>query len=68
MTDPLPDDDLAWLCAIGEYDLAKASEAQKQGLARLPAGGFVERDGARLKPTAKGVDAVTSRGGGLNEG
>lgn len=67
MDEALGDDEIALLCDLGEFDPVKASEAQKRGLERLLAGGYVEASGAAFRPTAKGIDFLGARGAGLNE-
>ncbi len=69
MPDELADSETALLCDIGEYDIDKATPAQKRGLGRLVSGGYVAPAQGRpaFKPTAKGVAYLGKRGAGLNE-
>jgi hypothetical protein len=71
MSHDLTNSQIALLCDIGEYDLAKATDEQKRALERLISGGYVEptRDhpGSAYKPTAKGAALLGERGAGLNE-
>ena len=71
MAEELSDAQVALLCDIGEYDLAKASEAQKRDLESLLSRGFVEpggnSPGSPYKLTGKGAAFLTNRGAGLNE-
>ena len=69
MPEQLTDSQTALLCDIGEYDIAKATDAQKRDLDRLVSGGYVAPAQGRpsFKPTAKGVDYLGQRGAGLNE-
>jgi hypothetical protein len=68
---PLTDSQIALLCDIGEYDLSKATDAQRRDLEDLITGGYVERTedqiGSEFKPTFKGMAFLGERGAGLNE-
>jgi hypothetical protein len=71
MADDLTDSEIALLCDIGEFELARAGEAEKRDLQRLVSGGYVEpahgRPGSAFQPTAKGAALLGERGAGLNE-
>jgi hypothetical protein len=69
MPEELTDSETALLCDIGEYDIAKATDAQKRDLERLVSGGYVTPAQGRtaFMPTAKGVAYLGERGAGLNE-
>lgn len=71
MPDDLTNSEIALLCDIAEYDLAKATDEQKRDLERLLAAGYVEqakgRPSSPFKPTAKGTAFLGALGAGLNE-
>ena len=71
MPDELTNSQIALLCDIGEYNVAKASEEQKRELARLVAEGYAKPSDSRpespLKLTPKGAALLGERGAGLNE-
>jgi hypothetical protein len=70
--DDLSDDDIAFLCEIGEFDVEAASEAKRGRLERMLAQGLIEPDesalsAGRYQLTEKAEDFLTARGVGLNE-
>jgi hypothetical protein len=71
MSDDLTDDQIALLCAIGEFEHSKLTENKKRDLERLISGGYVEptegHPGSAFKLTAKGDQFLGERGVGLNE-
>jgi hypothetical protein len=69
MSNDLTDDQVALLCAIGEFDPSKQTEDKKRDLEWLISGGYVELAGSRhaYKLTAKGNKFLGERGAGLNE-
>ena len=75
MPDDLTDAEIALLCDIGEYDLAKATDAQKHALQRLLAAGFVDlvietnlkpHDVVALAPIVEGAGGVMTTWDGDN--
>ncbi len=71
MSEDLTDDQIALLCAIGEFDLSKLTADKKRDLERLISGGYVEpterHPGSAFKLTAKALAFLGERGAGLNE-
>ena len=71
MAEGLTDSQIALLCALGEYNELKASDAQKGDLQRLVDGGYVDvvkgNSGSRFRPTATAMEFLGERGAGLNE-
>lgn len=72
MSDELTDAQVSLLCDIGERDPSKLSDPDRDDLARLRNGGFVEEapdgTGLKLRLTAKAQQWLGERGAGLNEG
>ena len=75
MSDPesnlLTEDDVAFLCDIGAFELPESSKHTEQ-LRRLIAAGFIEPASAAQAPakfqlTAKAEQVLCERGVGLNE-
>jgi len=67
----LSDEDIAFLCDIGEFELPEGSEHTAQ-LRRLIAAGFIESTNAGQAPakfqlTARAEQFLCERGVGLNE-
>ena len=71
MAHGLSDTQIALLCDIAEYDLAKASDEQKRDLQQLLSHGYLEpggdSPGSRFKLSRKGAAFLSERGAGLNE-
>ena len=71
MSEALTNSQIALLCDIGEFEPAKAGDAETRDLERLVSGGYVEpardRPGSAYQPTAKGAAFLGERGAGLNE-
>ena len=62
---------IALLCAIGEFDASKAAAGLQRDLHDLIDRGYVEPDDAqpgRFKLTKAGMEFLGERGAGLNEG
>ena len=71
MPGDLTDFQVALLCAIEEHDDSESTSDQKRDLARLIAGGYVQRTpdrpGSAFAITAKGAALLGELGAGLNE-
>ena len=71
MSEDLTDNQIALLCAIGEFDLSKLTEDKKRDLARLISEGYAEptesHPGSAFRLTAKALAFLGERGVGLNE-
>jgi hypothetical protein len=72
MAEDLTDSQIALLCDIEEHVLSDASVDKKRDLERLVSDGYARQThgdpGSAFKLTAKGLDFLSKRGAGLNEG